>query len=338
MERPSRRQFLQGSLALAGVGLLTSCGLTAPPMQAPAKIPQVGVLIGLSGEAASARTEALRQGLREHGYTEGQNITLEWRFLDGRAERAPEFVNELLGLGVAVLVTGNVETAQAARQATSTVPIVLAGVGNDAVAIGLVANLQRPGGNVTGLSLAVPTLLPKRLQLLKETAPWVDRIGALWDSNLGPAVAPRLKLMEEAGSQLGVEVRPYWVLHSEELEPTFATMQRDGIGAVHVVETPLTVTHAGRIAGLALQHRLPAMYGTPEFARAGGLMALGVDQPGLYRRAATYVDKILKGANPGDLPVEQPTKFDFSINLQAAQALGLTIPPSVLQQATELIQ
>jgi putative ABC transport system substrate-binding protein len=299
----------------------------------------VAVVNGRSAEDAAPQTEAFQQGLREHGYEDGRNIAIEWRFLDGRVERSPEVVQELLSTGVAAIVTGNPQFAQAAKQATSTVPIILAGVFGDPVAIGMVASLSRPGGNVTGLSFAVPTLALKQLQLLKETAPGANRIGSLYDATRGPATRPLAKLLEEAGASLGVEVRTYWIQRPEDLEPTFDAMRRDGVSALHVVETAaLTLMLAGRIADLALQDRLPVMYPTPEFMKAGGLMALGVDQADLYRRAAGYVYKILQGADPADLPVEQPTKFEFVINKKTADALGLTIPQSLLVQATEVIQ
>ena len=335
----SRRRFLQGSLGLAGLGLLTGCGLHLPSSQAPPGPPRIGVLIGSSAEAGAERAEALRDGLREHGYVEGQNIIVEWHFLGGRTEAAPDVARELVRLGVAAIVAGNPAAVEAAKQASGTVPIILAGVYPDPVGFGVAASLARPGGSVTGLSLAVPTLPGKRLQLLKETVPGTGRVGVLFDRNLGASiVGPASRRLEEAGRSLGMEVRVIVVEHVEELEPAFAALRSDGTPPIYVTEGPLTLTHAGRIAELALQHRLPVIYGQAEFARAGGLMAFGVDQTDLYRRTAAYVDKVLKGAGPAELPIEQPTKFDFVINLKAAEALGLTIPHSILQQATEIIQ
>ena len=336
--RVSRRRFLQGGLALAGVGLVSGCRLVPQLTQQPSKIPRIGVVSALSSEAAAPFSEALREGLREHGYEEGRDILIEWRFMDGRSERASELMEELLPLGVVAIVTGNPVGVHAAKRATSTVPIIMAGVFSDPVEQGAVASLSRPGGNVTGLSLNVPTLRAKRMQLLKENVPDARRVGIVWDRNLGQIIEANVRPLEEAANSLGMEARSVFVERAEELEPAFEAMRRDGVDTLWVIEGPVTVSHAGRIADLALRHRLPGIYGFPQFVRAGGLMSYGVDQADLYRRAAGYLHKVLQGVAPADLPVEQPTKFQFVINLKTAHALGLTIPQSGLLEATEIIQ
>ena len=242
----SRRRFLQGSLALAGSGLLAGCGLPPPPWQQPAKVPRIGVVSGGSAEFAAPHFEALRQGLREHGYDEGRSVLIEWRTLEGRTERAPEVMEELLRLGVAAIVTGNPPSVLAARRATSTVPIIMAGTFGDPIEQtgGVVASFNRPGGNVTGLSLLVPTLVPKRLQLLKEAAPQAVRLAAVWDRTLGPFVEARSKLLEDTGPSVGFEVRSVFVQRVEELEPTFEAIRQGGADALHVTEGPVTASNA----------------------------------------------------------------------------------------------
>jgi putative ABC transport system substrate-binding protein len=338
MRCPSRRRFIRDSFAVAGLGLVSGCGIPAPPWAATPAVPRVAVVNGRSEVDAAPSSEAFRQGLREHGYEEGRNIAVEWRFLDGRGEQAPEVAREVVSLGVTALVSSSPVFVEAARAATGTVPIILAGVYQDPVGLGVAASLSRPGGNVTGLTFGVPTLQPKHLQLLKETAPSAARLGALWDGSARDTSAPRAKLMEEAGPALGVEVRTYWVSRPDEFEPAFEAMRRDGIGALWVVASTLTNAHAGRIAELALQDGLPTISPLPDFARAGGLMTYAPDQVEMFRRAAGYVHKIIEGAAAAELPIEQPTKFAFVVNLRTAQALGMTIPDSVLAQATELIQ
>ena len=334
-----RRHFLQGGLALAGISLLSGCGGLPFLGRPPANVPRIGVVSGVSSEAAAPHFEALREGLREHGYEEGRDILIEWRPLDGRTERASEVIDELLRLGAAAIVTGNPVAVEAAKRATSTVPIIMAGVFVDPVEQGVIASFNRPGGNVTGLSLSVPTLGAKRLQLLKEAVPAADRIAMLWDRTLGEAtIAPGVPQQEQAGRSLGMEVRSVFIERAEELESAFEAMRRDGVAALSVADGPVTLTHAKRVTDLALQHRLPSSYLSPVFVRAGGLMNYGVDQADLYRRAAGYVHKVLQGVAPADLPVEQPTKFEIVVNLKTAQALGLTIPASVLAQATEIIE
>jgi putative ABC transport system substrate-binding protein len=339
MARHTRRELLQGSLAFVSLSFLGGCGLPSPPWRATAPPPRVAVVNGRSEGDAGPQSEAFRQGLREHGYEEGRNIAIDWRFLDGRVEQSPDVVRELLSLGVTAIVTGNPQFAQAAKQATGTVPIILAGVFNDPVAIGMVGSLQRPGGNVTGLSFSVPTLNEKRLELLTEVVPDAVRLGALWDATLGPAFAPRVQLLHGAATALKVRLLDYWISDPGGLQAAFAAMRQDAVGGLHVTETALTLTLAGDIAELALRQRLPVMFAIPEAMRRGGiLMALGADPNDLYRRAAGYLHKVLQGTDPAELPIEQPTKFEFVINLRTAQALGLSIPPSVLQQGTEIIQ
>ena len=245
----------------------------------------------------------------------------------------------MLRLGVATLVTGSPAVVQAAQRATTTVPIIMAGAGSDPVSTGLVTSLARPGGNTTGLSLGTPQLPERRLQVLRDTVPTTGGLGVLLDDNIGLATISALEQqLTEAGRSIGVGLHIVHVQSADELEPAFLAMSQAGVGAVLVPATPLSGAHIDKILDLVLRYRLPAMFSLPNIARDRGLMALGVDQADIYRRAAGYVDKVLKGADPGELPIELPAKFDFVINLRTAQALGLTIPQAVLLQATEVVQ
>jgi ABC-type uncharacterized transport system substrate-binding protein len=313
-------------------------GLLAVPRAAVAqqvgKVPRIGVL----GTAHSATWDGFRQGLRERGYTEGRTILIEWRWTEGRAERTPSLAADLVRLQPDVIVTASPQPTAAAKAATATIPIVFIAVA-DPVRAGLVATLARPGGNITGLATLVPEgFSGKMIELLKEAVPQVSRVAILTNptnailqqigANELPGVAERLRL-----TLLTVEVRA-----PDALEGAFETAVRSRAGAIMVAGDPLTFIHGARIAELAAKHRLPAMYLFRESVEAGGLMAYGPSFPDLGRRAASYVDRILKGAKAADLPVEQPTKFEFVINLKTAKALGLTIPPSVLGRADEVIQ
>ena len=333
---PSRRQFLRGGLALAGLGLLAGCG-ALPPRTAPAaKVPRIGYQSTASTSANAARLEAFRQGLRELGYVEGQNVAIEYRFAEGKAERLGELAAELVRLEVDVIVTAAPSSTRAAKAATSTIPIVMA-YDNDPVGNGFVASLARPGGNITGLSGFAPEISAKQLELLRAIVPGLSRVAVLGTWSL-PGYETQASAMESAAGALGVRLQRLDVPGPEGLEPAFREARDGRADAVVVLPSPILESDRTRVADLAAQHRLPAIYHAREYVEVGGLVCYGASWIGLYRRAATYVDKILKGARPADLPVEQPTTFDLVINLKTAEALGLAIPESVLEQATEVIR
>jgi putative ABC transport system substrate-binding protein len=329
----SRRLFLHSSLTLAGLGLLAGCGRL--PWQAPpAKVPRVGLL--WASEASNPNYEAFRAGLRELGYVEDRNIRLEARSSDGDDDRLPSLAAELVSVPVDVIVTEGSPGTAAARAAAGTIPIVMARIG-DPVGAGFVASLARPGGTITGLSFVAPELSGKRLQLLKETVPGLTRLGVPWVP-ANPSHAIQVREIQEAGEALGVQVLPLEVHGANDFEPAFQSATQLSVGGLIVFADPFFSSQRAQIVGLAGQSRLPTIYNAKEFVDAGGLMSYGPNTMDMFRRAATYVDKILKGAKPADIPVEQPTKFDLVINLTTARALGLTIPQEVLMQATEVIQ
>ncbi len=308
----------------------------AAEAQAPAKVPRIGFLSAFSPTDFPDRLEAFRQGLRELGYVEGQNIVIEYRFGDRKPERLPVLAAELVRLKVDVIVTAAPPAPEAARQATSTIPIVVAVTG-DPVAEGLVASLARPGGNITGLATMAPELAGKGLELLKEVVPKVSRVAVLQNpSNHGHP--PQLRQAEGVARALGVQLHILQARTPPEIEAAFAAMPRQRAGGVLVLLDSLFFAQRAQIAALAAKRRLPAVYGNREYAEAGGLMAYGLNVPLNYRRAATYVDKILKGAKPADLPVEQPMRFEFVINMKTAKALGLTFPQTILVRADQVIQ
>jgi putative ABC transport system substrate-binding protein len=320
-------------LAVAGLGLLPACGAVPLPGRAGAKVPRVGVL----WTAEPSMVDAFRQGLRELGYVDGQNVVLEYRYQEGQPERLPALADELVALPVDLLVTSGAPGVRAARQATTTIPIVMAAIG-DAVTLGFVQSLAQPGGNTTGLSFfGIPTAI-KQLDLLKEAVPGVARVATIRDAATAPGLGETFRQVGEAARAMGLELEPLVVPAPDGLVGAFDAARAAGAGAVHVHTSPSFTAHRQALVDPAARAGLPTMYPQREFADAGGLMAYGVNLPDLYRRAAAYVDKVLKGAKPAELPVEQPTRFDFAINLKTARALGLTIPQSVLVQATEIIQ
>jgi putative ABC transport system substrate-binding protein len=332
MERPSRRQCLRGSLAVAGVGLLSGCGPL--PFQAqPAKVPRIGSI--WAGTADSPLIEAFRQGLQELGYAEGRNISVEWRFAEGQADRFVPLAAELAGLPLDVIVTQGA-ILPAVQQATTTIPIVFV-TGGDPVSVGSVKSIAHPGGNATGLSGIAPQLSGKRLELLKEAFPRLTNVAILWNPQ-DQGMALEMGETRVAADRLGVRFQSVEARDEGEIPGAFGTATEARADALVVVFSALISAARQKIVELAATSRLPAISGDRDFAAAGGLMAYGPSLPGMWRRAATYVDKILKGANPADLPVEQPTRFDFVVNLKTARALGLTIPQEVLMQATEVIQ
>jgi len=315
---------------------LVSGGLLAAPLATEAqqarKVPRVGVLAGQSAEI-SPPILTLREGLRELGYVEGQNIAIEWRWAHGKDERFPDLAAELVSLKVDIIVAPPTASAQAAQRATKTIPIVM-GFVTDPVALGVVANLARPGGNITGLGVPTPEIAGKRLQLLREVAPTVARIAVLSD----PSQPADLRGTEAAAQALGVQLQVWKVRSGGELDRAFAAIARERAAGIIILGSTTLFAYRARIAQLAVRHRLPTSAWARELTEAGCLMSYGPNLPDVVRRAAYFVDKILKGAKPGDVPIEQPTKFDLVINLKTAKALGLTIPPSLLGRADEVIQ
>jgi ABC-type uncharacterized transport system substrate-binding protein len=322
-----RRAFLAGSAALLAAPL-------AAEAQQARKVPRVGIL--LLSDAQSV-PDAFRQGLRDLGYVEGQTIALEYRWAEGKEERFPGLASELVHLRVDVIFAAVAAAAQAAKTATKTIPIVTAV--NDPIAAGFVASVARPGGNITGLSMMSPEVVGKQLELLRQVVPKISRVAVLANP-ANPGSAPQLRQAEVAAKTLGMRLQPLEARSLSEIDSAFVAMARERAEGLLVLLDP---TLGGRlqrerIAELAARNRLPAMYALRLHVDAGGLMAYGADIFDLYRRAAIYVDKILKGAKPGDLPIEQATKFELVINLKTAKALGVTIPPSLLQRADQVIE
>jgi putative ABC transport system substrate-binding protein len=280
--------------------------------------------------------EAFRQGLRDLGYVEGRNIAIEYRWADGKPERMRELAEELVRLKVDVIMAPSSIYTAAAKRASSTIPIVFMSHA-DPLGSGHVASLARPGGNITGLSIMMTETNVKGLELFKETVPGLSRVAVIWDPAT-PSHGPGLRAVEAAGPSLGLRIQSLAVRSATEYERAFSAMARERADGVLVLSTPLFIAGAKRLAELALTHKLPSLFGPKHHVAAGGLMSYSPDRPDLYRRGATYVDKILKGARPADLPVEQPTKFELVINLKTARALGLTIPQSILFRADHLIQ
>jgi putative tryptophan/tyrosine transport system substrate-binding protein len=312
--------------------------LTAPlaaDAQRPAQVPRIGVLLTLYSPAEDA-PEAFRQGLRELGYIEGQNIAIEWRSAEGKYDQLPALAAELVGLGVDVIMADVTRATQAARQATTTIPIVMLQVA-DPVGSGLVPSLAHPGGNITGLSILLPDISAKRLQLLTEAVPTVSRVAVLWNPDT-PYHKTLLQEVEAAAPALRLHLLPIAVQEPGEFEGAFSAMARAQVDALFVADDPMFFTSRTRLVELAAKSRLPTMFAHRGFVPAGGLMSYGPSLSERFRLAATYVDKILKGRKPSDLPVEQAAKLEFVINLKTAKALGLTIPPVVLFQADEVIQ
>jgi putative ABC transport system substrate-binding protein len=308
----------------------------AADAQPAAKVYRIGLLGGTPPTAEPRLWEGFFQGLRELGYVEGQNILIEGRWYGEQTERLPALAAELVRLKVDVIVAGAPPAPEAAQRATSTIPIVFASHG-DPVGSGLVASLARPGGNVTGLSILSPELVGKQLQLLKEAVPRISRVAVLWNPTI-PIQELVLREAEVAARSLKVQLQVLEARAPGDFASAFSAMTKDRAGGLISLGGSIFFAQRTRIAELAAQSRLPAMYGQREYAEAGGLMAYGASIRENWRRAATYVDRLLKGAKPADLPVEQPTKFELVINLKTAKALGLTIPQSLLLRADEVIQ
>jgi putative ABC transport system substrate-binding protein len=327
-----RREFLS---------LLGGAAATLPlaaRAQHPGRIPRIGYLSPVSAASGFlARDELFRQGLRDLGYVEGTNIAIEYRFADGRFDRLPALAAELVQLNVNVIVTAVTQASLAARDATKTIPIVIAGV-SDPVGSGLIANLARPGGNITGTSSQTSEVVGKSLEFLKEAIPRIGRVAALWNPANAVFQTQMLKQAETAAAVLRIQLKSFGVRDADELGSAFTAIAQERVDALLVLADPLLIGHQKRIIEFALKQRLPAIYATKEHAAAGGLMTYGPNIEGQFRRAATYVDKILKGAKPADLPVEQPTQFELVINLKTAKALGISIPTTLLGRADEVIE
>jgi len=323
-----RRRFIE---VIAG-------GFVAAPLAAEAqqagKVPRIAYIRAEAPPAADV--EAFRQGLREHGYVEGKNIVVEYRWADGNDQRLRAIVADLIRVKVDLIVASAPAAARAAKEATTTIPIVMVLVA-DPVAFGFVASLARPGGNVTGFAFLLPELSGKRLQLLKDAIPRLSRVAVLWNA-ANPYKAFDLKEVQAVAEALRVAVETLPVRGPDDFAHAFETAVASGAGGLITLDDPFTIAHRTRIVSLALKYRLPALYGVRPFADAGGLMSYGPDRVDQNRRAATYVDKILRGAKPADLPVEQPTKFELVINLKTAKALELTISPSLLGRADQVIE
>ncbi len=325
--------------ALALCALLFALSLSAQAQQ-PGKIPRIGFISG-RGIPTSATPDpnarAFQQGLRDLGYTEGKNIVLELRYAEGKPDRAASLVSELLRLNVDVLVTPYSAAIDAAKQANKTIPIIIITLG-EPVADGLVDSLARPGGNITGLTRLTRDLSGKRLELLKEVVPGISRVGILSDADTRVKTKP-FKYYEPAAHALKIQLQPLEVRGpTPDLAEAFQTAVNAGVRTLIIVRTPLLIDHRKQIAELAIKNRLPLMAEGNDFVEAGCLMSYAASEPESFRRAATYVDKILKGRKPADLPVEQPTKFEFIINLTTAKQIGLTISPNVLAQADRIIK
>ena len=329
----SRRQVLIASGAVVLVAPLEGLPQTSAP-----KVPRIGFLEASMPQNGTTRfLESFRLGLRDLGYVEGKNLYLEIRWAEGKLDRLPALADELVRLNVDVLVAVNSPSVIAARNATRTIPIVMP-VSSDPVGDGLVASLARPGGNITGLSLMSPELGQKRLQLLKESFPHLSHpVAVLWNPDYVGMLA-RFRQAQVVGSAVGIGVRSVEVRDSRELERALESMGRERPDALLILADPLTTSQRLRIVEYAAAERLPAMYETSFFVDAGGLMSYGPNVEQIVRRSATYVDKILKGAKPGDIPIEQPTRFGLWVNLKTARALGFTFPPTVLARAERVIE
>jgi putative tryptophan/tyrosine transport system substrate-binding protein len=303
--------------------------------QQAAKVARIGHLDLGPASARASRVEALRAGLRDLGYVEGKNIVIEFRWADG-IQQLPELAAELVRMNVDVIFAPSSTMVEPARQATKAIPIVFANHA-DPIGTGHVASLSRPGGNITGLSELTTELNAKAVEALKEAVPRATRIGVLWNPTT-PSQVPGMQSVEAAGKRLGLELHLVSAATVEDFDGTLASMARENVGGVFVVPAPITLMQRAHLAELALKHRLPTMFGAKENVEAGGLMSYGADRNDLIRRAAVYIDKILKGAKPADLPVEQASKYQLVINLKTAKALGLEIPPTLLARADEVIE
>jgi putative ABC transport system substrate-binding protein len=315
--------------------VLLAVAVTADAQQ-PTKVPRIGYLTASSPSTNPGRVEAFQQGLRELGYVEGKNIVIEFRYAEGKLDRLPALVAELVRLKVDIIVSGGPAATRPAKEAISTIPIVM-GFDNDPVGNGFIASLARPGGNITGLSTLAPEISGKQLELLKEIIPRLSRV-AVFGTSTFPGNAQSLKEVELAAEAFGMKLHYLDILDLKDIETAFRAAGKERAGAVIVLPSTILGSQRKQIVALAAKNGLPAIYPLTEYMEAGGLMSYGVNINDLFRRAATYVDKILKGRTPADLPVEQPTKFELVINLKTAKQIGLTIPPNVLARADRVIK
>ena len=304
--------------------------------QQPKKVPRIGFLSAASASSSAARRDAFRQGLHELGYVEGKNIVIEYRYAEGKLDRLSALAAELIRLKMDLIVSAGPATTRAAKQATATIPIVMAS-DDDPVGSGFVASLARPGGHITGLATFGPEISGKQLELLKEIVPKISRVGVFGDV-IRPGTAQALKEITVAADGFGVQLQYLEVRGPKDIETAFRAAGKERAEAVLVQRSAVLFSQRRQLAELAVKNRLLAIYGSPEYVEDGGLMSYSVSIADLFRRAATYVDKILKGANPADLPIEQPKKFELVINLKAAKQIGLTIPPNVLARADRVIK
>jgi putative ABC transport system substrate-binding protein len=317
------------------LGGTVAAGPIAAGAQQSVKVPRIGFLGFGPASAYATRVEALRSGLRELGYVEGKNIVIEFRWAD-TVDELPALAAELVRMPVDIIFASSSTLVEPARQATQTIPIVFSNHA-DPVGVGHVTSLARPGGNITGLSMLLTDLAVKELEITTEVLPQTKRFGVLWNPTT-PSHAPAMRAVEDAGEKLGVRLVLLPERTADDFEPAFATMLREGTGGFLVVPSPLSTSYRAALARLALRHRLPGMFGHKDYVEAGGLMSYGADIDDLWRRAALYIDKILKGAKPADLPVEQASKYQLVINLKTAKALGLTVPDKLLALADEVIE
>ncbi|HEY7216844.1 MAG TPA: ABC transporter substrate-binding protein [Candidatus Binatia bacterium] len=300
-------------------------------------MPRIGVLVASTAAVQKTRLEAFRLGLGDWGFVEGKNILLDYRYADGKPDQLPELAAELIRLPVDLIVAvGGTPPAQAAKKATQTIPIVIVNVA-DAVGDGLVASLSRPGGNITGLSTFAPELSGKRLELIKEMIPAISRVAVLANRDF-QGYGAQINEVQAAAQGLALQLQPVEVRVAGDLESAFASMKSGRAGAVMTLSDPVTFSLQKQIVELAIKFRIPSNHLQEEYANAGGLVSYGPSYTALFRRAPVYIDKILKGAKPAELPVEQPTKFELVINLKAAKQIGLTIPPNVLARANKVIR
>jgi putative ABC transport system substrate-binding protein len=323
-------------LLISGICALLFVFCASAKAQQAGKVPTVGVLLALPHSAISDRIQAFQHGLSQLGYVEGKNMIVEYRYADGKFDRLPDLAKELATLKVDVIVTGGPTATRPAKKATATIPIVMA-QDTDPIGNGFVESLARPGGNITGLSNYHPDLTGKQLELLKEIVPKLTRVAVLGNSK-EPGNVQAIQETKLAGTGLKLQLRYLDVQNPHEIKNAFEAAIKERADALLILSSPLATSHRTELAQLALKNRLPTMYQVSESVEAGGLMTYGVSTADLWRRAATYVDKILRGAKPADLPVEQPTKFELVINLKTAKQIGLTIPPTVLARADRVIK
>jgi putative tryptophan/tyrosine transport system substrate-binding protein len=331
-----QREDMKRTITVLALCAMLSALCASAEAQQSKKVSRIGYLGATSRSTNPARTEAFRQGLRELGYVEGKNIVIEYRYAEGKPDRLPALASELVRLKVDVVVTGGPVATRSAKQATATIPIVMA-IDDDPVGNGFAASLARPGGNITGLATLAPEISGKQLELLREIAPKLSRVAVLGNATQ-PGHPQALREINLAAGAFGAQVQYLEIRDPKDIETAFRAAGKERADAVLLLPSPITFSQRRQVTDLAVRSRLPTIYGRPEYVEDGGLVFYGVSITDLSRRAATYVDKILKGAKPADIPIEQPKKFELIINLKAAKQIGLTIPPNVLVRADKVIK